>query len=90
VVALREVEARAGKHGSVELKGCHILGVEVKTVDVAIAAKIKTKKDTPAERLAAANKLLRDYKAQAIAEVLPSWNPVGSLSPGPDKFVRSL
>ena len=57
VVALREVEARAGKHGSIDLKGCHILGVEVKTVDVAIAAKIKTKKDTPAERLAAANQL---------------------------------
>jgi hypothetical protein len=83
VAALREVEATACQHGSIDLKGCHILGVEVKTVDVAIAAKIKTKKDTPAERLAAANQLLLNHKAQAIAEVRASWNHVGSLSPRP-------
>jgi hypothetical protein len=67
--ALRKVEARDCKHGPIKLKGCRVLGVEVKTVDVAIAAKIAAGTATQADRVAAAKKLLDDHKAQAIAEV---------------------
>jgi hypothetical protein len=69
VAALGEVEAADYKNGPILLKGCRVLGVEVKTVDVAIAAKIVAGTATLAERLAAAEKLLDDHKAEAYARV---------------------
>jgi hypothetical protein len=69
VAAIGEVEAADYKNGPILLKGCRVLGVEVKTVDVAIAAKIVAGTATLAERLAAAEKLLHDHKAEAYAKV---------------------